>query len=67
MKAEPERTKPTRITVTLPPEIDKEATKLSETTGLSLSDLSRQGMIRVLLEMREKGSMQLLQLPALTA
>lgn len=62
MTDEPNRT-PTRATVTLPPEINDEATDLIQQTGVSISDLCRQGMIRILLERRETGSIRLLQLP----
>lgn len=54
---------PSRTTVTLPPELNTEATALVSETGISLSDLLRQGMIRLLLEKRESGSVRLLQLP----
>ena len=39
---------PNRITVTLPPEINAEAGEISQETGVSVSDLIRQGMIRLL-------------------
>lgn len=54
---------PNRTTVSLPPELNREASRLVTQTGISLSDLLRQGMIRLLLESRETGSIRLLQLP----
>jgi metal-responsive CopG/Arc/MetJ family transcriptional regulator len=54
-----------RITVTLPPDLSGEANEVSSETGVSLSDLLRQGMIRILLERREAGSVKLMQLPKL--
>lgn len=54
---------PSRTTVSLPPELNHEASQLVDQTGISLSDLLRQGMIRLLLESRETGSIRLLQLP----
>lgn len=54
-----------RITVTLPPELNGEANEVSSETGVSLSDLLRQGMIRILLERRAHGSVKLMQLPKL--
>lgn len=54
-----------RITVTLPPDLSGEANEVSAETGVSLSDLLRQGMIRILLERRLNGSVQLMQLPKL--
>jgi hypothetical protein len=56
--------KPNRITITLPPELDGEATECCDRTGVSLSDLARQGLVRVLLELRQTGSVKLMQLPA---
>lgn len=52
-----------RITVTLPPDLSGEANEVSDETGVSLSDLLRQGMIRILLERRTQGSVKLMQLP----
>lgn len=54
--------KPNRITVTLPPELNEGGLSLSNETGVSLSDLLRQGMVRLLLERRETGAVKLLQL-----
>lgn len=62
MSDEPNRTS-SRTTVSLPAEINDEATDIVEQTGVSLSDLCRQGMIRILLERRETGSVRLMQLP----
>lgn len=56
--------KPNRITVTLPPELNEGGLNLSNETGVSLSDLLRQGMVRLLLERRETGGVKLMQLPA---
>jgi metal-responsive CopG/Arc/MetJ family transcriptional regulator len=65
------KTESNRITVTLPPELSSEANAVSTETGVSLSDLLRQGMIRLLLERRETGSVKLMQLtrsePAMAA
>jgi hypothetical protein len=55
--------KPNRITVTLPPELNEGGITLSNETGVSLSDLLRQGMVRLLLERRETGGVKLMQLP----
>ena len=52
-----------RITVTLPPDLSVPANELSLVTGVSTSDLLRQGMIRILLEHRENGGVRLMQLP----
>lgn len=52
-----------RITVTLPPDLSGPANEVSNETGVSISDLLRQGMIRILLERREHGSVKLMQLP----
>ncbi|HRJ10662.1 MAG TPA: ribbon-helix-helix domain-containing protein [Prosthecobacter sp.] len=53
----------TRITVTLPPELDEAASKVSLETGVSISDLMRQGMIRIITERLNTGNVTLLQLP----
>lgn len=58
---------PNRITVSLPPELGSEANACSDLTGVSLSDLARQGLIRILLELRETGSVTLMQLPPAAA
>ena len=52
-----------RITVTLPPDLNFGAEEVSTETGVSVSDLLRQGMIRILLERRETGGVKLMQLP----
>lgn len=63
MSKSAKKSKPSRTTVTLPPELTSEAEVLVGETGISISDLLRQGMIRLLLERRENGSVRLLQLP----
>ncbi len=50
-----------RITVTLPPELEAEAGRLAAETGVSVSDLLRQGMIRVLREREETGGVVLMK------
>lgn len=52
-----------RITITLPPELGGLAQELSAETGVSLSDLCRQGIIRVISERQETGHVVLKQLP----
>jgi hypothetical protein len=58
------KNKATRTTVSLPAALNKEAETLVAETGISISDLLRQGMIRLLLERREIGAVRLLQLPS---
>jgi len=67
MKKETKEASANRTTVTLPPELNDEAAKLCGETGVSLSDLCRQGIVRVLLERRETGGVRLLTLPVLPA
>lgn len=57
------RKEPNRTTITLPPELNEEALRVCEQTGVSLSDVCRQGIVRILLEMRETGTVKLMQLP----
>lgn len=52
-----------RITVTLPAELNDGAEEVSTATGVSVSDLLRQGMIRILLERQQTGQVKLMQLP----
>lgn len=54
---------PNRITITLPDELGDEANEASARTGVSQSDLCRQGIVRILLELRQTGSVTLMQLP----
>ncbi|GAA5141291.1 hypothetical protein GCM10023213_25170 [Prosthecobacter algae] len=51
-----------RTTVTLPPELNEPAEALSQETGVSVADLLRQGMIRVISERRQTGKVVLMQL-----
>jgi hypothetical protein len=53
--------KPARYTVTLPPEMDDAVSEFSKETGISISDLARQGLIRVMQEVRREGSARLLK------
>lgn len=52
-----------RTTLRLPPPLDAEAAKVVARTGVSLSDLLRQGMVRLVLELRDTGGIRLLTLP----
>lgn len=52
-----------RTTVTLPDPLQEEVDHIAAETGVSISDLFRQGMIRVAKEMRETGGLRLLKLP----
>lgn len=56
-----------RTTVSLAPELNRELNAVVTETGVSASDLFRQGVIRLLLERRETGHIRLLQLPSLSA
>lgn len=58
---------PSRITVSLPAELSGEANQVASETGVSLSDLLRQGIIRILLERRQRGTVQLMKLPQMEA
>ncbi len=55
--------KPTRYTITLPPELDRELTGLSNETGVAVADLLRQGGIRVITEKIKTGAVALLKMP----
>jgi hypothetical protein len=55
--------KPTRYTITLPQELDKELTEICTETGVALADLLRQGGIRILTEKIQTGSVALMQMP----
>ena len=67
MRAKSKKDEANRTTVTLPADLNAEATKLVSETGVSLSDLCRQGLVRMILERRETGNVRLLPLPALQA
>jgi hypothetical protein len=67
MSAKTKRDETNRTTVTLPADLNEEAAKLVSETGVSLSDLCRQGLVRMILERRETGNVRLLPLPALQA
>ena len=56
---------PNRITISLPDDLGDEANQACARTGVSLSDLCRQGLVRVLRELRQTGSVKLMQLPKL--
>jgi hypothetical protein len=64
---QPIKPKDTRTTLNLPPELGTEVSALAAETGVSLNDLCRQGLVRMILEKRDTGSVRLLPLPALTA
>lgn len=55
--------KPIRYTITLPPELDRELTGLSQETGVAMADLLRQGGIRVITEKLKTGVVALIQMP----
>ena len=55
--------KPTRYTITLPAELDRELNGISQETGVALADLLRQGGIRILTERQQTGSVSLMQMP----
>lgn len=55
--------KPTRYTITLPPELDEQLTGLSQETGVAIADLLRQGGIRIITEKIATGAVALMQLP----
>lgn len=55
--------KPTRYTITIPAELDRELTGLSNETGVAVADLLRQGGIRVITEKIKTGAVALLKMP----
>lgn len=55
--------KPTRYTITIPAELDRELTGLSNETGVAVADLLRQGGIRVITEKLKTGAVALLKMP----
>lgn len=60
-------TKPSRYTVSLPEPLEAEVAEFSERTGISVSDLLRQGMVRVVKEKRATGKVEILALEPLAA
>jgi len=64
MNAKSKKDEVRRATVTLPAELNAEASQLETETGVSLSDLCRQGLVRMIIERRETGNVRLLPLPA---
>ena len=52
-----------RYTITLPPELDRELSGLSQETGVAIADLLRQGGIRVITEKIKTGAVALMQMP----
>lgn len=61
-------TKPNRYTVSLPEPLEAEVAEFSQRTGISVSDLLRQGMVRVVKEKRTTGKVEILALePMATA
>ena len=59
--------KPTRYTITLPAELDRELSKVCAETGVALADLLRQGGIRILTEKIQTGSVALMKMPKMAA
>ena len=53
--------KPARYTITLTAEMDAEVTEFSKETGVSISDLARQGLIRVMNEARQEGTVRIMK------
>ncbi len=57
--------KPTRYTITLPPDLEKELSGICIETGVALADLLRQGGIRIITEKLATGSVALMKMPKL--
>lgn len=58
-----EQTITKKVTTVLNGDFAAEAEELVQTTGFGLADILRQGLIRVLLEVRERGSFETKRLP----
>jgi hypothetical protein len=52
-----------RYTITLPADLDRELSGLSQETGVAMADLLRQGGIRVITEKLKTGAVALMQMP----